>query len=217
MSRQLFGALLLGLGGLFLLNALGVINVWGLIKHWGPVLVIAVGVISLMNNPKAFIFPTAIIGFGALLLLGSIGLIQVSVGSLILPILFIGFGLSLLVKRTGFNVNKVSKDELDTVAVFSGVEINNVATHFQGGTVSAVFGGADIDLRQSKLEGEATIELFIAFGGVELKVPREWQVHVSGIPIFGGLEDKTIKPEAVDAPRLNIKGTCVFGGVEIAN
>ncbi|WLD57802.1 cell wall-active antibiotics response protein [Salinispirillum sp. LH 10-3-1] len=217
MSRQLFGALLLGLGGLFLLNALEVINVWSLVKHWGPVLVIVVGIISLMNNPKAFIFPAAIIAFGFLLLLSSLGWVQVSIGSLILPLLFIGFGLSLLLKRSGFKANKVAQDELNTVAVFSGVELNNVAKNFKGGTVSAVFGGAEIDLRKSKLEGEATIELFVAFGGVELKVPQEWSVHVSGIPLFGGLEDKTSKPELDDAPRLNIKGTCVFGGIEIGN
>lgn len=217
MSRQLFGALLLGLGGLFLLNALEIINVWALVKHWAPVLIIVIGIISLMNNPKAFIFPAAIIAFGVLLLLSSLGWIQVSVGRLIIPLLLIGFGLSILLKRSGVKTHQVDLDELDTVAVFSGVELHNVARNFKGGTVSAVFGGAEIDLRKSVLAGEATIELFVAFGGVELRVPKEWEVHVSGIPIFGGLEDKTEKPSQEGAPRLNIKGTCAFGGIEIGN
>ncbi|MCH8553386.1 MAG: cell wall-active antibiotics response protein [Natronospirillum sp.] len=213
----MFGSLLVAVGAVFLLNALGIIDVSTLISNWGPLLIIVVGLISLANNPRAFIVPVAIIAIGALLLLNSLDIIEANVWQLIWPIAIIGFGLSLLIRRSKQSGKSVSHDDLDATVVFSGLEMNNSSDNFKGGVITAIFGGAEIDLRNSKLQGDATIEVFAAFGGIELKVPKEWDIHVSGIPVFGGIEDGTSKPEADSPPRLYLKGTCLFGGVEISN
>ena len=217
MSRTLLGSLLVAAGAVFLLDALGLVDVSGLISNWGPLLIIVVGIISLANNPRAFILPAAIIAAGALLLLNSLDVIDVNVWQLIWPIAIIGFGLSLLVKRSRFGRRNVSTDEISATVVFSGIEMNNTSDDFKGGVITAVFGGADVDLRNTRLQGDATIEVFTAFGGVDLKVPPEWDVHISGVPIFGGIEDGTRKPDTDNPPRLYLKGTCMFGGVEINN
>jgi hypothetical protein len=43
-------------------------------------------------------------------------------------------------------------------------------------------------------------------------------VALSGVPIFGGFEDKTQGNGSLpaDAPRLNVHATAVFGGVDVA-
>ncbi len=216
-SRSLFGGGLVAVGGLLLLDALNLVDVSGLVNNWGSLLVIAVGLISLVSNPRAFVMPVAITLVGVLLLLNSLGVINVNIWQLIVPIAIIGFGLSILMKRSRSGGTTVTDEEIKATVLFSGLELHNTTDHFKGGAITALFGGAEIDLRHAKLQGETTIDLFVAFGGVELRVPEEWDIHFSGIPIFGGIEDGSRKPQAENPPRLNLKGTCLFGGVEIKN
>ena len=54
------------------------------------------------------------------------------------------------------------------------------------------------------------------FGGVVIKVPPEWSVVVRGVPVLGGLEDKTV-PARGASHRLVIDGWVVIGGLEIRN
>jgi hypothetical protein len=55
------------------------------------------------------------------------------------------------------------------------------------------------------------------FGGSEIIIPADWSVRSEMTSIFGGLEDNRIKRASDDSPEkiLILKGTCVFGGVEI--
>ena len=57
----------------------------------------------------------------------------------------------------------------------------------------------------------------MAFGGIEILVPKGWRISVRGTPIFGGLDDKTDhseRPEA-DAATLHVGAVTIFGGVDI--
>jgi hypothetical protein len=55
-----------------------------------------------------------------------------------------------------------------------------------------------------------------AFGGIEIRVPAEWKIIVDSNPIFGAIEDKRKTfPQVEDAPKLYIRGTVIFGGIEI--
>jgi hypothetical protein len=57
----------------------------------------------------------------------------------------------------------------------------------------------------------------VAFGGVDILVPKGWRISVRSTPIFGGLDDKTdhSEPPAPDAPTLHVDALTVFGGVDI--
>jgi hypothetical protein len=60
------------------------------------------------------------------------------------------------------------------------------------------------------------LDVFTAFGGVEVTVPRGWHVATRGLPLFGGIENATAKEQiAADAPTLAINATVLFGGLEI--
>ena len=58
--------------------------------------------------------------------------------------------------------------------------------------------------------------VFVAFGGIEVKVPDGWHVVIRGFPIFGGFENKTARDKLpAEAPTLVVNATVLFGGLEV--
>jgi len=103
-------------------------------------------------------------------------------------------------------------------SVFSGVKKNIVSKNFQGGHISSVFGGAEIDLSQAEINSPVIIKFEVVFGGAKLVVPSHWSVQNEIDGIFHGVDDNrrfnpsaNINPEKV----LILKGSAVFGGIEI--
>lgn len=114
-------------------------------------------------------------------------------------------------------------------STFSDQDINYGGKTFRGCRVDAVFGGADLDLRNAKIENEAIIRASSIFGGIIVYVPEDIKVEIASTSIFGGASDKRKKAKAKDQAEaktakkkvnnagktLYIDATCVFGGVEI--
>jgi hypothetical protein len=103
------------------------------------------------------------------------------------------------------------------VAVFSGARQVVHCDHFRHADVSAVFGGATLDLRDAHLDPGASVDATAVFGGVDVLVPPGWRVELSGLPLFGGYDDKTrgTEPPPPEAPVLRVVATAVFGGVAV--
>ncbi len=108
-------------------------------------------------------------------------------------------------------------DRLNIDAVFSGVNKRVMSKNFQGGKLTAAFGGVDLDLTQADFTGMATLQVDVIFGGMKLFVPPHWDVRVEVSNIAAGVEDKRLSRIAeVDPDKiLLIKGTVFFGGLEI--
>ncbi|MFT7020739.1 MAG: putative membrane protein [Cyclobacteriaceae bacterium] len=86
----------------------------------------------------------------------------------------------------------------------------------QGGRITSIFGGSEVDLRQSKAESGAIIEVTTIFGGSDITVPPDWKIKNQVTAILGGFEDKrTNISHDDDAPVIVIKGLTLFGGGEI--
>jgi predicted membrane protein len=94
-----------------------------------------------------------------------------------------------------------------------------IDTEFKGGTLQAIFGGIELDLRKAHLpEGETCLNIEAIFGGISLFVPDNWSIEVNIESVLGGADDNRRIIEAVDDTRkLIITGSAVFGGVEIRN
>jgi predicted membrane protein len=62
---------------------------------------------------------------------------------------------------------------------------------FRGAQVSSVMGGINLDLRQATIEPgtEAVVDVFALMGGVDLFVPRDWNVETRTTPIMGDVQD----------------------------
>ena len=107
---------------------------------------------------------------------------------------------------------------LSTFVVWAGIERKVAALDFRGGDVTAIMGGAEIDLRPAKMPGgRAVIDVTVLWGGVELFVPGDWKVTVEALPLMAGIEDATRAPAGEVRGHLVVKGVVLMGGVEIKN
>jgi predicted membrane protein len=94
------------------------------------------------------------------------------------------------------------------------------AQDFRGGDITAIMGGFGIDLRGAAIAGDsATITIFTLWGGVDLKVPEDWNVAVAGVPLLGVFTNSSHALRQGDpaAKTLVVKGVAIMGGVEVKN
>jgi hypothetical protein len=108
-------------------------------------------------------------------------------------------------------------DRLNIDAIFSGVNRKMMTKNFQGGKITAAFGGIDLDLTSADFNGVVTIQVDIIFGGVKMIIPPHWDIRTEVSNIAAGLEDKRFFREGGVDPNkvLILKGTILFGGLEI--
>lgn len=108
-------------------------------------------------------------------------------------------------------------DKANIDAILSGVNKRILSKNFQGGKLTAAFGGIDLDLSQADLQGVQTMQVDVIFGGMKLIVPPHWDVRTEVTNIAAGVEDKRIyRQSEVDTDKvLVLRGTILFGGLEI--
>ncbi|MFD1935807.1 MULTISPECIES: DUF1707 domain-containing protein [Nonomuraea] len=83
-------------------------------------------------------------------------------------------------------------------------------------TTVAFWGGGKIDLREATLNGgEITIRAFAVMGGVDIIVPEDADVDVTGIGVMGGFDHAAGGAGAPGAPRIRITGFSFWGGVDV--
>jgi hypothetical protein len=198
-------------GDLWLYSPL-VLVVMGLARLWngtfwrGPagIVLIVLGIIFTLNNLRllhfriVYLFPLLLAFVGLRIVLG-----QFPKGRWPVP-------------AAGAAAGQVSG-----MAVFGGVERKLGGGFFSGGEMVAVFGGFNVDLRGATMVGdEAHLDVFAFCGGGDIKVPEDWNVSITVLPVFGGTDDKSRHP-AVEPGKtikqLVVTGFVLFGGVGIKN
>jgi hypothetical protein len=114
---------------------------------------------------------------------------------------------------TGF---AASEDSFTGTAILTGIKRRLGSQAFRGGEITAICGGFDLDLRQVRMAGDqARLEVFLLFGGGELRVPEDWEVQLQATTIAGGVSDKGAPAPAGPGPRLVVTGLILFGGCEV--
>jgi hypothetical protein len=204
----------MAVGVLLLLEYTGVLDAGEVIGTWWPVVLIAAGLLSLTSNPRHWIGPALVAGLGGALLLRTTEVVDTL--EVVGPALLVLFGVAVIFGK-GFTQRSVaSQNRINSFNVFSGSELASKSDHFEGGSIGALFGGAEVDLRDAKPAPGAELDVFVAFGGAEIKVPEGWHVVTHGMPIFGGFDNVTAKEKvAVGAPTLDVNATVIFGGLEV--
>ncbi|WP_340540990.1 DUF1707 SHOCT-like domain-containing protein [Nocardioides sp. GXZ039] len=104
-------------------------------------------------------------------------------------------------------------------AVMSGVERKGVWTVPAQMTVTAFWGGADLDLREARFgAAECVLTVNAIMGGAHVVVGPDVDVVVEGVGIMGGYSGPSDRVEAEltpDSPTLRIKGFALWGGVDV--
>jgi hypothetical protein len=80
----------------------------------------------------------------------------------------------------------------------------------------AVMGGVELDLREASFsEPEVTLHAYTLMGGIQITVPDDIDVDVSGFACMGGFDHNASGPGVPGAPRVRVIGCAVMGGVEV--
>ncbi|WP_436498243.1 LiaF transmembrane domain-containing protein [Actinokineospora sp. HUAS TT18] len=210
--RLWIGVVLLVLGTLLALDALDVLDAGTTVGRWWPAALSGLGVVAMLTQGRVSLGPAVVTGLGLILLADTNDWAD---EDLIGPVLLIVIGVVVLASvgrhRTHDHLSRTP------VALFGEAKSTEHGEHFEHSTVSAVFGGATLDLRDAHIDRSATVDAFAFFGGVDVLVPKGWRVSVGGLPIFGGYEDKTSGNGSLpeDAPLLKVNATAVFGAVDV--
>jgi len=210
-KNYLWGILIIAIGVIFLGNNLEFWDISIFFDGWWTLFIIVPSVMGLIKG-EGLVSSLLGIFIGVLLLLAARDIIDWStVGEIFIPIVIILVGVSLIIKPK----TKVTTSEGKTtyLGVFSGnaEKISNIDDKTN---CIAVFGGVDLDLRKIEIKEDIQIECVCVFGGIDLKLPDNVNIKTSGVPIFGGIENKKDNNKK-NAPTVNINYVCIFGGIDI--
>lgn len=222
-NQILWGVVLIAIGLLLGLNAFGITSIEIFFDGWWTLFIIVPCVIGLISgNDKT----GSLIGLciGVFLLLCCQNILNFNMlWKLIVPAIIIIFGLKMifsnLMDRGSAETMQRIKENNGQVrygtATFSGENMNFSGEVFEGAELNAIFGGLKCDLRNAVIEEDCLIQASAIFGGIDILVPNNINIKVSSNSIFGGISNKTANQRNEAAPTLYIKGTCIFGGVDI--
>lgn len=222
-GKNTLGIILIILGLGFFLQQAEIIEFKDIIENYWPLVLVVMGCIQLLRKNVSFIGGIIMILIGALLQANISDTLPENLTGYIWPSILILVGLRFVFSTNRFNkfekYNVKDEDMVNSLALFSGVETKNNSQFFKGGYIAAFFGGAEIDLTKANLSQEgASLDLTAAFGGITIRVPYNWNVVATGVPIFGGWENKTKYEGTVnDAKTIYVKCFAAFGGIEIKN
>jgi predicted membrane protein len=222
-AQVVFGLMIVVLGVLFTLDNLDLIHAGDYLRYW-PAGLVAVGLLKIyhaLRDGHGWIGGLVFVAVGTWMLLNGILYFTVNIREL-LPLTLVAFGGYLVWRGFGGQRRERASDgqsSFSALAIMGGVARRSSSQAFTGADLTAVMGGCEIDLRQASIVpgGEAVIEVFAFWGGIDIKVPEDWTVVMRAMPLMGGVEDKTRAPQGSSHKRLLIRGIVVMGGVTIKN
>ena len=108
---------------------------------------------------------------------------------------------------------------IDVVSVFGGIKKNIQSKNFKGGEIVSFMGGSEINFMQADIQHPIELEVNNVFGGTKLIIPSNWDVKNEISAVFGGVDDKRSFNNSIpDSNKvIRLKGSCVFGGIEVTN
>lgn len=219
----LWGCVLVALGVILGVNALGIARINIFFPGWWTLFIIVPCLISLFSSSSDKTGDIIGIVIGACLLLACQGVIAFgTLWKLLVPAILIIIGLSIIFKDAlkGKVVKEVKKlkgktGDKEYWATFSGQNIDFAKEKFEGCRLEAVFGGIKCDLREAKIEEDVLIRASSVFGGITIYTPEDVNVQVISTAMFGGTTNRRSKATDESKKTIFIESNSIFGGVEI--
>jgi hypothetical protein len=171
--QALAGMLLLSVGALLFAQNLELVNLRQYWRYW-PVLPLALGLLKLLlgatRGDKAF--GVVLTAFGGAQLARVLGYWSPGPADLVATSL-IAMGVYFVIRgvlgKPEVDIKAESMDSISGFAVMAGFERTCNSQNFRGGDLTAVMGGCEIDLRQASMRAPASIDVFVMWGGIEIK------------------------------------------------
>jgi predicted membrane protein len=214
-------------GIILLLDHLGYVSADHLWRFW-PMLLIIAGAINLTQCGKR-IWGSLLLAAGILFQLDALGVLRFQWADL-WPLVIIAAGGMMIWRSVDARRTRdayggqAAVVGMNATAIFGGVERRVSTRDFSRGSVTAIFGGAEIDFHDADIDGaEGLLEVNAIFGGAEIRVPDTWRVEFRGQTLFGGYSDTTRQTVSGDPSSAGVRktliitGSTIFGGVEVKN
>ncbi|HOY39807.1 MAG: hypothetical protein KBB11_01810 [Bacteroidales bacterium] len=227
-KKVTFGLLLVAAGVLLILDRTGLIKheLMQYIFSWQSLL-IALGIWGL-SGFRAIAFHLMLIATGGFFLYAEIVKLPIETQHIFWPVVLVFVGLIIIFKK--FNIDRhrkrmnenteiSSQDFIEKKILLSGDNSIITSKNFQGGNISAVLGGCELNMEQAEMaEGNHILNISAVLGGINIIVPKHWDVIVEVDGVLGGFKDerKFVNTELIDrSRRLFIRGSAVMGGGEV--
>lgn len=231
-GRVVIGIVLILLGGVIFLANLSLFD-FGFDYTWEMVIILIGGLV--LTKWRESIIGLALVGYGVISIL--LDIFEINWGEFIAnfwPIGLIIIGLLILFKRNERSKSNQQKDSLvyrdkidereddyfDEFALFSSDKKIIKSLNFKGCSITNIFAASELDLIESSISNEnAVIDILSIFGGIDIRIPEDWNINIEVSTLFGGFDDKRfIRSNAEDTKgTLTIKGFVIFGGCDIKN
>ncbi len=223
-TGALWGIVLVALGIVFGLNALDITDINIFFDGWWTLFIIVPCAIGLFTEREKTGNLIGII-IGVVLLLACQDVLRFDlVGKLIVPVALVAIGATMVIKyffggKTKAEIKLVNEKngnvKEEYYSTFSGQNVSYAGKEFKGTTLSAVFGGIKCDLTGAVINDDVVINASAVFGGVDIIVPKDYNVKIESNSIFGGVSEKRGFVSVANAPTVYINATCIFGGVDV--
>jgi len=150
------------------------------VLRWWPMVIVAVGALIFSQSRRVGggINGVIVMIIGGWLLLNSVGILRVRFWEMFWPLVLIGIGSMLVLQTLRRRTSEVSgadrDNTLNVFAALSGVKRVVTATNFRGGEITALMGGAQLDLRQAVIPPgeEAALDFFSSWAAVRSSCRR---------------------------------------------
>lgn len=213
--RAFASLVVITIGVVVLLHNLQVIDFHYWRELWGGILALAIVVAGalLLSDRSRLLWGISLMVFGAVLGLAVMGVITVSLWRVFWPAMIIVAGLGLLLHGRR-RPRRPHDDPPADVTAFLSAHQAHVAGTYDGGAISVLAGGVELDMRRAEVSDGAVINVFALMGGITLLLPDDVVVKNRVRGLLGGTED-TSRPDPAANKTIYIDGLCVLGGVEI--
>ncbi len=213
--RLVIGLTVMLAGLVLALDSLGFVDGGAFFRFW-PLAIIAIGVLKAMSPVRQGSTALLWIVIGVAFLMVTLG--RMSFGGVWAVVIFaVGANIAWKALRP-VRAPRDPSAALDMIQFMGGTKSVVTSTDFKGGQATAVMGGCEIDLRHASMpEGRAVVlDTFAFWGGIEIKVPEEWEVVSQGNAVLGGFVNNA-RSRPGSQRRLVVTGLAIMGGVEVKN
>jgi predicted membrane protein len=235
--RALIGAVLVLVGGLYLLSNFGIVrglDVWGLLwgAFWLWLGAVVVGPRGRGVGAARLALGLLLIVAGAVTLADGLGLIDFSFGFLVSrfwPLILIGLGALILYESNRARVPGAASDRIEHDSIFGDFKLTQPGWQLRDVRVSTVIGDTKIDLNRARIpEGETVIDLRAVIGDVDIWTPPDLPVALDVQCVFVTVEHHGFKQDVMlrrytnippgfeSAPRrVRVRANLVFGDINL--
>ena len=221
-SNPLWGIILVAVGVILAMNALGFASIDIFFDGWWTLFIIVPCTIGLFTDYDK---SGHLIGIciGVFLLLCCQDILNFRMfWKLLFPAVIVIVGVKLIFGSMFGNRGEQAFRQMQEngsvrhgAATFSGATFDYTGEVFEGARLDAVFGGIKCDLRGAIINGDCVINASAIFGGIDIYVPDGLNVKVSSNSVFGGVSGRERGNDPANQHTLYLNATCLFGGVEL--